>query len=106
MRWVNPSIATVSPSRTRSAIASRIDATFELVIAASLRVDLAVVHRARMRGLRDHLGRPRHRSRDSLTEEPDPRRDLVRGDDQRRTDPNGLLAALEDQEAALEGSPL
>ena len=27
MRWVNPSIATVSPSRTRSATASRIEAT-------------------------------------------------------------------------------
>ena len=29
MRWVKPSMATVSPSRTRSAIASRIVATFE-----------------------------------------------------------------------------
>ena len=32
MRWVKPSIATVSPSRTSSAIASRIDATFEMSI--------------------------------------------------------------------------
>ena len=32
MRCVKPSMATVSPSRTRSAIASRIDATLEAVI--------------------------------------------------------------------------
>jgi hypothetical protein len=31
MRWVNPSIATVSPSRTSSAIASRIVATLEML---------------------------------------------------------------------------
>src|SRR3990172_1814490 len=32
MRWVKPSIATVSPSRTRSATASRIDATLKVLI--------------------------------------------------------------------------
>src|SRR6478752_247015 len=31
IRWVNPSIATVSPSRTSSRTASAIDATFDVV---------------------------------------------------------------------------
>jgi hypothetical protein len=31
MRWVKPSMATVSPSRTTPATASRIDVTFEAV---------------------------------------------------------------------------
>src|SRR6476646_11838333 len=35
MRCVNPSIATVSPSRTRSAMASCIDATLDVVIGRS-----------------------------------------------------------------------
>src|SRR5215208_6869731 len=34
MRWVNPSIATESPSRTRAETASRIDATFDSGIEA------------------------------------------------------------------------
>src|SRR6188474_811421 len=37
MRCVNPSIATASPSRTRSAMASRIDATLLVVIGWSAR---------------------------------------------------------------------
>src|SRR5258708_23316159 len=36
MRWVNPSIATVSPSRTTSAMASYIEATFDDGIGASI----------------------------------------------------------------------
>ena len=43
IRWVNPSMATVSPSRTSWAIASAMDATFELpVTRRSWRGDLAV----------------------------------------------------------------
>ncbi len=66
MRCVKPSIATVSPSRTRSAIASRIVATLEVLtsrLSASRRSarrsagDLALVHRAGRVDLREDLAR-------------------------------------------------
>src|SRR5438067_10954281 len=50
IRWVNPSMATVSPSRTRSATASRIDATFppSAIAAATSGLDRLAVRRDRV----------------------------------------------------------
>ncbi len=68
MRWVKPSIATVSPSCTSAATASRIDATLECSWPAHHDA-------ARSGGLRPRGGDLRH----GLAEDPQPGRDLVLG---------------------------
>src|SRR6516225_7218144 len=127
MRCVNPSIATVSPSRTRSAIASDMDATLDaaldLLLTRSMmpaaapvpcrgraaepsagRLDL--VERA---GL-ERLGFDGHVEvgdrRDGLGEQPQSGRHLGLGDRERRGHANARPTALEDQEAILECLPL
>src|SRR4051812_13918215 len=82
IRWVNPSIATVSPSRTRAAIASRIVATFEPVTGGDRTVtirsagDLTVVERARECCLRSKPDATHRNLVDRLDEEPKGRRHL------------------------------
>src|SRR3954451_4103573 len=112
IRCVNPSIATVSPSRTSAAIASRIVATFEAVTGGDATVtirsagDLTVVQRAgesRLRSKRDAT----HRNLvDGVDEEPKGRRHLSFGDREGGRHPDARLAALEDQQATLEAGPL
>ena len=107
MRCVNPSIATVSPSRTRSAIASRIDATFELVIvaiaaASARRLDL--VQGTRMAHVGQHLGASAGDGCDGLAEDAQRGRHLGLAHDQGRRHPDARPAALEDEQSALEAA--
>src|SRR6266508_5101898 len=100
MRWVKPSIATVSPSRTSSPIASRIEATLEALIRRSPRpAALAGPAVARRSRLGRHLG-------DGLAEEPHRRVDLVDADGQRGRHPDRRPARLQDEQPALEGRGL
>src|SRR5512146_1448730 len=81
MRWVNPSIATVSPSWTSSRTASAIEATLE--------------------GMAGMLAAFGH-ARDRLPEDPQPHRRLLLGDRERRGHPHDALARGEHEEPALE----
>src|SRR4051812_8092649 len=105
MRWVNPSIATVSPSRTNSRTASAIDATFDGAI--ELAGGLHPADRARRLGrVEDRLvGTLAGNLCDGLAEDPQRRRHLGLADDQRRRHPDRRPAALEHEQAALEGGP-
>src|ERR687896_2587492 len=76
IRCVKPSMATVSPSRTISLIATRIEVTLD-----ELMRDLTAS------GLEDRQ----------------PRADLLFGDDKWRRDANGGVTRLEQEGAALEG---
>src|SRR5688500_20016523 len=120
MRWVKPSIATVSPSRTRSATASRMEATFETLTAGSIEQpmrgvpsalswlagDLAVVHPARCDGLQRNPGGVRSNRRDRLAEDPNRGVHVRRRGDERRAEPNDLDPALQHEEAPFEAGPL
>ena len=107
MRWVKPSIATVSPSRTSSAIASRIDATLRgHPAASSLAASAPAVDAAPRRrplGRTSSGRRPRRRPRRrSAGRSPSRPRETVSAGDIRTLE----LAALEDEQAALEAGPL
>src|SRR5690242_14353999 len=100
IRWVNPSIATVSPSRTRAAIASRIVATFEVVtgdgVAATARSagDLAIVQRARDGGLGGERGATPGHFVHGIREQPQSSRHLGLGHGESRRHADAGLAAL------------
>src|SRR5262245_52537108 len=108
MRWANPSIATVSPSRTRPATASRIVATLDVLIGPAPRSagGLDLVHRAGARCRLEDLAMLAGDDRHGLREDPQAGRHLGFVDGQRRRHPNAGLAALEDQETLLERLPL
>src|SRR5688500_15870665 len=116
MRWVNPSMATVSPSRTRSAIASRIVATLEAVIgsvwtggggwAGPLARGLDLGQRAGCLGRVQDGPATAGDGADRLGEDPQCRRHLVLADSQGRRHPDTGGTALQYEQAALEAGPL
>src|SRR5438094_231646 len=104
MRWVNPSMATVSPSRTSSAMASRIDATLDVTPLRALgRLGAGLV-----------LGEDRVESGDAslghvgagALEDGRAIRRLLRRDDEWRRDPDGRVSGTQDEESALEARDL
>src|ERR1700690_360719 len=109
IRWVKPSIATVSPSRTIAATASCIEVTFEVLIVGPRRVLAAGLdardRAGRQRGLED-LAVLRRDVGDGLPEEPQRRRHLSLRDGQGGRHPDARSAAFQDEQAALEGGPL
>src|SRR5919197_1374513 len=96
MRWVNPSMATVSPSRTSSPIASRIDATFPSAMdrSGALRSLFGESRVARGAAFL-HLGA-------GLLEDLEAGLGLVRADHQRGRDPHGPVTGAERQDTAPE----
>ena len=116
---MKPSIATVSPSRTSSATASRIVATLpgiSLLAGAPLVESCARAARLlpsaessldtrRARPLTSSTSSARWRGDvgDRLGEDPDRGRGLGLGHDQRRRHPHAVVAGLEDQQAPPEG---
>src|SRR4051794_6696591 len=107
MRCVKPSMATVSPSRTRSATASRMVATLEAptpwIIPARRPAmsadDLDLEQRAGTGFVSCHYG-------DRFTEDPQRCHHLILRDGQGRRHPDAGLAAFEDEQAAFEAGPL
>src|SRR4030095_13906927 len=89
MRWVNPSMVRVSPSRTSSATASRMLAT----------LSSATDHLGGGVGLLGQ-GEAGGDLLDRLGEQAQGGAALVGGDDQGRGQAHGALAGLEDQQAA------
>src|SRR3954447_2131641 len=112
IRWVNPSMATVSPSRTIAAIASRIVATFDAVTgrnaAGTTRSagDLAVVQGTGDRRLRSKGDPPPGDLPDRVGEQPKSGRHLGFRHGEGGRHPDAGLAAFEDEQAALEAGPL
>src|SRR5215218_9012081 len=108
IRWVKPSMATVSPSRTTVAMASRIVATFEAVTVGDAAGstpsagDLTVVERACegcLGGERD----PTHRNLlDRLREKPEAGRHLGLSHRERGRHADARLATFKHQEPPLE----
>src|SRR5262245_64429345 len=94
MRCVNPSIATASPSRTRDAIASRIDATLVVVIGRSAR-RLDLVERTGRGDLGADLGLVAGNLGDGLRKDPDRGFPLVGRHRQRWRQANRRTPALE-----------
>src|SRR5437867_2970908 len=84
IKCVKPSIATVSPSRTSSAIASCIVVTLDVLMGR--------------RG-----SRPGGYLVDGLGEQPQRNIHFVRADGERRRHPDRRPAGLQDEQAALEG---
>src|SRR6266568_4654780 len=85
IKWVNPSMATVSPSRTSSATASRMVLTLD---SATLRARDA-----------RHLGA-------GLLEEAQAHVGLLRGEHERRADPHRAVARPQHEEPAAEARGL
>src|SRR5690349_1584153 len=106
MRWVNPSIATASPSRTISRTASAIEATLDDAIASDRGFD-AGDRVGGLGGVEDWLlgALPRDLG-DRLAEDPQRRRHLGLGDREGRRHADGALPAFEDEQPALEARPL
>src|SRR5437773_3377166 len=130
MRCVKPSIATVSPSRTSSATASRMEATFDAVNAPPKQAcrepaggggtsargpgrtplpspcGFRFVERAGGLGFVRHALRLRGDLGDRLLEQPQSRCHLRLRHDKRGRHPDGRYARLEDEQTALEAGPL
>src|SRR5438093_762764 len=115
IRWVNPSMATVSPSRTSSATASRIVVTFEPP-AICLPGRWTAPTSGRLGRLWPRLVRP-HRSAErggsdpghvqtGLLEDSQAGGHLLAVDHQGRCDPDGGVAGSKDQQAAPEARDL
>src|SRR6187401_2148493 len=105
IRCVNPSIATASPSRTRSAIASRMDATLLVVMWTSAR-RLNLVERTGRQGIGVQLVVLPSNLGDGIGEEPQSGCHLLGRDREGRRHAQGRASALEDEQAPLEGAPL
>src|SRR2546429_8090631 len=107
MRWVNPSMATVSPSRTSSATASRIEATLPSVTLGAS----GTLRRLRAGLVSDDDWSeggntlPRHLHTRRL-EDPNGRPHLVLVDHERRGHPDGRVTRAKDQKALLEAGDL
>src|SRR5215210_3678523 len=115
IRWVNPSIATVSPSRTSAAIASAMVATFVVTAEVSgtgpSRVGRESARRfdardrtRRGRGLEDVAVVARDVA-DGLAEDPERGLHLADAHRQGGGHPDRGLPALQDEQAALERGP-
>src|SRR5919201_5606685 len=91
IRWVNPSIATVSPSRTRSATASRIDVTLLGALPTGRASDRA----------RDGVGASRYLGA-GLLEDPGARPRLVIPQGQGRGYPHGRVPGSQHEQSSSE----
>src|SRR5712671_7698403 len=103
MRWVKPSIATVSPSRTTSRMASAIEATFEPLTSAG---GLDTRDRVSRLGRGENLTVLAGNVGDRRGEQGQRGVHLGGGHRQAGRHADRGPAALEDEQAALEGSPL